>query len=375
MTRLILVGGFLGAGKTTALAALAVRLRERGLSVGVVTNDLAADLVDTASLRAADLPVTEVAGGCFCCRFPDLVTALQTASGAGSAIPADVLLAEPVGSCTDLWATVLAPLRRYHANAFSVAPFTILADPERIRECVLEEKESTFAPEVAYIYRKQLEEADRIALTKADTLPAEETARLVSALTEQFGCPIVPISARSGEGMEAWLSSLLESAGEDAAPPPSRALAQIDYDAYAAGEAALAWLNVTVVLQGRPTFAADRFLDALARALHTGCTATRMETAHVKAVLTTEAGHSGRLHLVGQAAEPDLPGAAVLGRARAGSLVLNARVHGAPATLDQITAKALAYAATVAGADALVASRQAFRPAYPRPTYRLPALA
>ena len=46
-----MVGGFLGAGKTTTLARLARHYMQQGKRVGIVTNDQAADLVDTNSLR------------------------------------------------------------------------------------------------------------------------------------------------------------------------------------------------------------------------------------------------------------------------------------------------------------------------------------
>ncbi len=77
MTKLILVGGFLGAGKTTLLLAAGKELRARGLRVGLVTNDQSDQLVDTALATQARLPVVEVAGGCFCCRLPDLLSSLD----------------------------------------------------------------------------------------------------------------------------------------------------------------------------------------------------------------------------------------------------------------------------------------------------------
>src|SRR5579872_4486720 len=96
--RMVLAGGFLGAGKTTLLGALAKRLLQQGRKVGVVTNDQATDLVDTTIVCELGLPVAEVAGGCFCCRFTDLLDAAQTVL----AHQPDVLLCEPVGSCTDM---------------------------------------------------------------------------------------------------------------------------------------------------------------------------------------------------------------------------------------------------------------------------------
>ena len=50
--RYLMIGGFLGAGKTTAVAALAQHLTARGLRVGLITNDQGSELVDTAMLRA-----------------------------------------------------------------------------------------------------------------------------------------------------------------------------------------------------------------------------------------------------------------------------------------------------------------------------------
>jgi len=43
----------------------------------------------------------------------------------------DVFLAEPVGSCTDLRASVAYPLRRLYGDRFSVAPLSVLVDPIR----------------------------------------------------------------------------------------------------------------------------------------------------------------------------------------------------------------------------------------------------
>src|SRR4051794_681718 len=77
-SRFVMVGGFLGAGKTTTLARLARRYMAQGLSVGIVTNDQAANLVDTHSLRLQGFDVGEVAGACFCCRFDDLISTIDS---------------------------------------------------------------------------------------------------------------------------------------------------------------------------------------------------------------------------------------------------------------------------------------------------------
>ncbi len=101
--RVIVVGGFLGAGKTTLLAQAAKHFAAQSKRVGVITNDQANHLVDTQYLEALNVTVGEVAGGCFCCRFEDLENA---ASRLFKDIRPDVLLSEPVGSRTDISATV-----------------------------------------------------------------------------------------------------------------------------------------------------------------------------------------------------------------------------------------------------------------------------
>ena len=87
--KVILVGGFLGAGKTTLVAQAAERLARQGKRVGLVANDQAADLVDTELFKETGAQVEEVAGGCFCCRFPDMIAALDRLAGQGRRRRAD----------------------------------------------------------------------------------------------------------------------------------------------------------------------------------------------------------------------------------------------------------------------------------------------
>ena len=68
-TRIILVGGFLGAGKTTLIWRVAEKLMSQGKGVGLITNEQAPELVDSELLRRQNLAVSEVAGSCFCCNF------------------------------------------------------------------------------------------------------------------------------------------------------------------------------------------------------------------------------------------------------------------------------------------------------------------
>src|SRR5690348_8194571 len=127
-TRYIMIGGFLGAGKTTAVAKLAHALKAQNLRVGLITNDQGSNLVDTAMLRSRGFATEEIAGGCFCCRFNSL---LDAANKLTASTAPDIFIAEPVGSCTDLIATVSYPLRRMYGQQFSIGPLSVLLDPTR----------------------------------------------------------------------------------------------------------------------------------------------------------------------------------------------------------------------------------------------------
>ena len=60
LARYIMVGGFLGAGKTTTVARLAQHFHDQGLRVGLITNDQGSGLVDTTTLKAKGFPVEEI---------------------------------------------------------------------------------------------------------------------------------------------------------------------------------------------------------------------------------------------------------------------------------------------------------------------------
>src|SRR5438105_4322960 len=162
-----MLGGFLGAGKTTALARLGRAYLAEGKRVGIVTNDQAHDLVDTHSFRSQGFPVEEVPGACFCCRFDELVSRVNQLRE--SERP-DIILAEPVGSCTDLVATVIQPLKDLCGDQFEVAPYAVLFKPSHGIRILKGQPAGGFSPKAAYIFNKQLEEADVIVINRIDEL-------------------------------------------------------------------------------------------------------------------------------------------------------------------------------------------------------------
>ena len=195
----IMIGGFLGAGKTTTIARLARGYRAAGKRVGIVTNDQTTDLVDTHNLRSQGFDVGEVTGSCFCCNF-DALTA--TVEDLGRAAVPDVILAEPVGSCTDLVATVIRPLAQLYGRPLEIAPYGVILKPSHGLRILRRAAQGGFSPQAAYIFRKQLEEADLILINRIDELSGEEIDELAELLAAEFpDRPTLRISARTGAGL------------------------------------------------------------------------------------------------------------------------------------------------------------------------------
>lgn len=361
--KLIFVGGFLGSGKTTALGIMARDLIRIGMRVGIVTNDQSANLADTVivqqMLEELGVPIEEVVAGCFCCRFDELIDQIEKIL----IHEPDVLMGEPVGSCTDFVAAVANPIKIHYQEAFTFAPFCTMVDPDRVRELLLKEVDTTFPEEVAYLFGKQLEEADLIALNKCDLLAESEREHLMQALQERYPKKtILAVSARDGSGMKNWLDTLLT-----ARPGAGTVLEQLDYDRYAKAEAVLGWLNAAVKLTGSHVFNPSELMHRLMLNMRTEFQKQRAGIGHLKFVLTG-GGKSMWANLTHLHDDPTLS-QQKLGRIKGGTLIVNARVQLEPDRLEVVVRSAIRSTEKAFNVNADVLDLQCFRPAYPNPPY------
>ena len=363
--RYIMVGGFLGAGKTTAILKAAQALRDRGLRVGLITNDQSYGLVDTAMLSSHGFAVEEITGGCFCCKFKSLVEASDRLSA--DATP-DTFIAEPVGSCTDLKATVDYPLRRMYGDDYQIAPLSVLVDPVRAMRILGLEAGKSFSPKVVYIYRKQLEEAEVIVVNKADLLPPERLEALTDALKSEFPQARVHVmSARSGDGLGQWVELIT------AESPRLAGAMCVDYDTYAEGEALLGWLNATATLESAGPFDGNALLAGLAASLQESLRQQGAEIAHLKMTLTPDqdGGDIAVANLVRGDGRPELSHT-LREPLESGQLILNLRAEGDPELLRKHAEAALGNLGKIAaGVKATIEHAESFRPGRPNPTHRL----
>ena len=356
-TRLIFCGGFLGAGKTTLIWDVALRLMAQGKRVGLITNDQAPELVDSRLLKQATPHVAEVAGSCFCCNFNGLVEAIHSLR---HNVEADYILAEPVGSCADLTATIVRPLKMFHNTEVIVSPLTVLSDPMRLKS-ILYGGHGDLHEDAAYIYRKQLEESEVILITKTDLLNDEEIEKLVHDTQACFHhTKVMTASTKNGTGIREWFHEVANRQGE------GTKILDIDYDKYSHGEAVLGWLNGTLALTG-DNACWDILLKDIMTGIGQAVEREKLNVGHIKVI--AENGKQYAVgNITGDVSTLQLRGSA--GTSDHVKLIINARVETTPEHLDEIVRSAIIDAIDGQYTDEVLAWRY-LQPGRPNPTHRI----
>jgi len=356
-TRIILVGGFLGAGKTTLLWEMARKLTEQGKRVGLITNDQASSLVDTAFLELSGGTVTEVSGSCFCCNFNGFTDAISHLKAKKEL---DIIIAEPVGSCTDLSATIIQPLKEKFNHDLIISPLSVLVDPKRLDD-ILNGGTSGLHESATYILHKQLDEADIIVINKIDLLSSDDLEKLKKRVADKWALATVfALSAKSGEGIDVWLDDVSTShlnAGTH--------LAEVDYAIYAEGEAVLGWLNTTRILQGQAIHW-DAIAEKLLKSLAKQFDASNLAVGHVKLLIESDNAYVIG-NLTGKQESLNIRNRAGIGDMA--KMTLNARVEMSPEDLERIVSEVVS---DVCGTEITqkVEASKCLQPGRPNPTYR-----
>ncbi len=362
--KLHLVSGFLGSGKTTAIACAVGLLRAAGSKTAAIMNDQGRDLVDTGHLRSLGVPTGEVAGGCFCCAYADFASEIERLR---REIDPDVMFAEAVGSCTDLVATVARPLDRGYLTGARLGSYSVFVDI-RLMGMYLSGVGLPFSSDVSYIFERQIAEADLVLINKADLVsPASAEAIRSQAAGALPGASVMTLCALDPVQVQAWVTRLSDSTS------PRLDSIDVDYARYGAGEAGLSWYDSTVHLGGaRPSLGAavSAFLDSLratlreraipighAKVLVHGATGVR------KASLTfdsDEAPPSAAQPALMELADPD------------GMLLVNVRAQGPAQALREVVLECLDRLRREGRVQtSSVQDERSFHPAFPNPTYRL----
>ena len=348
-----LLNGFLGSGKTTAIREACIQLMQNGVKVGVITNDQGIKLVDGNFFGSLRIPNRQVVNGCFCCNYEQFES--NMASLVSSDEP-DVIFAESVGSCTDIIATVVKPLQKFHPDVRLT--FSVFADA-RLLLMMLKNKSPFFDESVRYIYHKQLEEASVIIINKIDLLSIEDAALLRELIKQQFNGRKLRYQNSTAPGcVREYLAFL------DDSPYQYEDSLVLDYEIYGAGEAKLAWVDQELMIHSAEKNAA-REAKELIKNIYEKINDFRLPIGHLKFLVNDETK-------ISFTAISDASAIMLDNRpAHTARVLMNARVQTDPEELSRIIADAIEATERWSGCKITVDSRAAFQPGFPTPTHRM----
>lgn len=348
-----LVSGFLGSGKTTAIQTACKVLMAEGLKVGVITNDQGIKLVDTGYFESNSIPNRQVINGCFCCNYNSLDENIQSLIQTNNP---DIIFAESVGSCTDIVATVMKPLLQFKKDIdVTVSTF---ADARLLHMLFVENKQ-LFNDEIKYIYTKQLEEAETIAVSKLDLITKETCESVQQFLQEIYSNKqIIFINGTDEASAEQWLS-IIHKLNQHS----NLSSLNIDYDVYGAGEAMLAWLDAEFEIFSSNN-SGQKIALQLAQSIYRNIQHANLAIGHLKFLIDDKIKISFT-----SSTEKSVD--FKTSNASSASILINARIQTTPNLLTDLIDKAVQQTENKKSCSIVKKSFASFQPGYPRPTQRI----
>lgn len=199
--KILVVSGFLGAGKTTFIREMA---RRTGGPVVILENEFGEVGVDGDFLSDLPLEVVELAQGCICCSMR--TDFLRAVTEIRERFCPDVLIIEPTGVAS--LSLILASLPRGLEAGDSLAPAVTVVDAEAF---------SDYIEVFGEFYRDQIAGASTLIVTKSEALSAGEREAVLQGLAGlNPGAEVVlpPYEALPRE----WWARLLEAEGTAVVP-------------------------------------------------------------------------------------------------------------------------------------------------------------
>ena len=291
--RFMVVSGFLGAGKTTAMIALGEYMDKNYGHIGLIANDLGANLVDTNLTQTSGCTVEEIASGCICYQMDNTIDKIRRLKDRDGCI----FVMSDIPGCG-----VGALDHTYHrladdcADWITLSPFMVIVDPERLRMLLPEKADINLPEELVYLMKLQLEEADLVVLNKIDLLSDEEIQRDVDFLKE--ACPDVPVMAisaleRTGIPELAEFITTHESALKN--------FSVRDDEKFAEAETKLTWYNRRMFFKTLDGSKIDcnAVIDDIIEGIRMGLIERKRNVPHLKTFATAGAGDFNKCSLIG----------------------------------------------------------------------------
>ncbi|WP_440954294.1 CobW family GTP-binding protein [Methanosarcina sp. Mfa9] len=195
--KVMIIGGFLGSGKTTTILKLSRQLSDSGKRIAIIVNEIGEIGLDGDTLSGTGITTEELTSGCICCTLKiSMQYTLQTLE---EEFKPDVVIIEPTGIAFP--GQIREEIKNMGLSELSFAPVVTLVDPCRF---------GTEVSEIPRFIETQIREAEILGINKLDTAPGKRvlaTEKMLSELNSE--AMVLKFSAKKGdEQFESLLSHL-----------------------------------------------------------------------------------------------------------------------------------------------------------------------
>lgn len=292
--RFMVVSGFLGAGKTTTMLALTEYINNHGKSAAIIANDLgASNIIDAEYSNRHNVEVATVAGICICYAEDLLIERINRLNKE----PKDIVMSDIPGCGIGALDHVYGNLQQKYSDEFTLAPFTVITDPERLRMIMPEQADIHLPDELKFLLDAQLKEADCIVLNKTDLMTQEEVDRYVKFLEQvRPGIPVFAISAKEKTGLAPLVDYILTAES-------NVNITDIGYggEEFISAEEKMSWFNrsVYITTKDESEFDGNQFVDDLIEEIRNGLIENKKNVPHLKTFAVGHEGDFGKCSLIG----------------------------------------------------------------------------
>jgi len=186
--QVIVVGGFLGSGKTTTIINVGKYLAEKGKKVAIIVNEIGDVGIDGDVIKRFGFDTKEITSGCICCSLK--VGLRTTVTLLAKEYKPDILMIEPTGIAFPHLIRNEIELMNL-GEQVKIAPLVILIDGSRFKHLMKEVKDFAMRQiidaEILVINKVDLIEPIRLPILEASVQQLNPKARVVTLSGKDTG--------------------------------------------------------------------------------------------------------------------------------------------------------------------------------------------